>query len=136
MRYVYLLLFAFFLVFSVDFATQNTLIVFVNYKIDFLNLDFSTERPVFVPIFFSFAFGIIFSVVYFSVSHASLLRKLRIKRKEIKKLESMIENEKSNKNSLDEQNTEMQQNSQSSLDYNDNQESFVIEDVNSENLKK
>ena len=126
MRYVSLLLFAFFLVFSVDFATQNTLQVFINYKIELLNFNFETERPVFVPVFFSFAFGIIFSVLYFFVSHASLLRKLRLKRKEIKKLESMLK----------EENKEMEQNVQSSLDYNDNQESFVIEEANSENLKK
>jgi len=126
MRYVSLLLFAFFLVFSIDFATQNTLQVFINYKIELLNFNFETERPVFVPVFFSFAFGIIFSVLYFFVSHASLLRKLRLKRKEIKKLESMLK----------EENKEMEQNVQSSLDYNDNQESFVIEEANSENLKK
>jgi len=136
MRYVSLLLFAFFLVFSVDFATQNTLQVFINYKIELLNFNFETERPLFVPVFFSFAFGIIFSVLYFFVSHASLLRKLRQKRKEIKKLERILENERVDKNSLVEGNKEMEQNVQSSLDFNDNQESFLIEEANSENLKK
>ena len=136
MRYLSLLLFAVFLVFSVDFATQNTLQVFINYKIELLNFDFRTERPIFVPVFFSFAFGIIFSVFYFFFSHASLLRKLRLKRKEIKKLESLIEKEKVNKNSLVDQNKEIQQNIQNPLDYDDNHESFVIEDVNSENTKK
>ena len=136
MRYLSLLLFAFFLVLSVDFATQNTLNVFITYKIDLINFYFSTERPVFVPVFFSFAFGIIFSVLYFFVSHASLLRQLRIKRKEIKKLESVIENERVNKNSLVEHNTDLQQNAQSSLDSADNQEPFDLEDVNSESYKK
>ena len=77
-----------------------------------------------------------FSVFYFFFSHASLLRKLRLKRKEIKKLESIIEKEKVNKNSLVDQNKEIQQNIQNPLDYDDNYESLVIEDVNSENSKK
>ena len=96
MRYLSLILFALFLVFSVDFATQNTIQVLINYKIEWINFDFFTKRPVFVPIFFSFAFGILFSVLYFFISHASLLRKLLLKSKEIKKLEKLLEEEKTN----------------------------------------
>jgi len=66
MRYFSLILFAGFLVFSVDFATQNTDRVMLKYTLDWLNFSFQTERPVFVPVFFTFAFGIIFSVFYFS----------------------------------------------------------------------
>ncbi len=136
MRYISLLLFAFFLVFCVDFATQNTLNVFINYKIDWVNFDFSTERPIFVPVFFSFAIGIIFSVFYFFLSHAILLRKLRLKRKEIKKLERILENERGNNESLVEQNKEIQQNVENNTDIFERQESLLIEEVNPENIKK
>ena len=136
MRYLLLLLFAFFLVFSIDFATQNTINVFINYNIDWLNFNFTTEKPIFVPIFFSFSFGIIFSVFYFFMSHAILLRKLRLKKKEIKKIESILEKERQNNKSLVEQSKEMQQNAQSGIDSHESQESLLLDDVSPEYLKK
>ena len=48
----------------------------------------------------------------------------------------MIEKERVNNNYIVEQKKEIQQNVQSSLDYDDNHESFDIKDVNSENPKK
>ena len=121
MRYVSLILFAVFLVFSVDFATQNTVQVLINYKITWLNFDFISERPIFVPIFFSFAFGIVFSVMYFFISHAALFRKLFLKSKEIKKLERILENERAkNDSSLKNEDTSQQK----SLDNNFDQENL------------
>tara|TARA_B100000700_G_C14600547_1_gene648857 strand:- start:14 stop:415 length:402 start_codon:yes stop_codon:yes gene_type:complete len=133
MRYLSLILFAIFLVFSVDFATQNTVQVLINYKIAWLNFDFITERPIFVPIFFSFAFGIVFSVIYFFISHAALFRKLFLKSKEIKKLERLLESERvKNDSSLKQGNS----NQQNNFDNHLNNESFVVDDIDSDNLKK
>ena len=133
MRYVSLILFAVFLVFSVDFATQNTFQVLINYKITWLNFDFITERPIFVPIFFSFAFGIVFSVLYFFISHAALFRKLFIKSKEIKKLERLLEDERAkNDSSLKREDTIQQKN----LDNNFDQENLEVDEFDSDTLRK
>ena len=86
MRYLSLIIFAGFLVFCVDFATQNTGNVIINYQQAWLKFSFRSERPVFVPIFFTFAFGIIFCVVYFFIYHSVLHAKLRRQKKEIKRL--------------------------------------------------
>ncbi len=48
MRYISLIFFACFLVFCVDFATQNTDQIILIYKLEWLNFIFKTERPVFV----------------------------------------------------------------------------------------
>ena len=133
MRYLSLILFAVFLVFSVDFATQNTVQVLINYKISWLNFDFITERPIFVPIFFSFAFGIVFSVLYFFISHAALFRKLFIKSKEIKKLERLLEDERAkNDSSLKREDTIQQKN----LDNNFDQENLEVDEFDSDTLRK
>ena len=133
MRYVSLILFAVFLVFSVDFATQNTVQVLINYKITWLNFDFITERPIFVPIFFSFAFGIVFSVLYFFISHAALFRKLFIKSKEIKKLERLLKDERAkNDSSLKREDTIQQKN----LDNNFDQENLEVDEFDSDTLRK
>ena len=91
MRYLSLIIFAGFLVFCVDFATQNTGNVIINYQQDWLKFSFRSERPIFVPIFFTFAFGIIFCVVYFFIYHSVLHAKLRRQKKEIKRLNKLIE---------------------------------------------
>ena len=90
MRYLSLIIFAGFLVFCVDFATQNTETVVINYQLDWLKLSFRSERPVFVPIFFTFAFGIIFCVIYFFIYHSVLLGKLHRQKKEIKRLNKLV----------------------------------------------
>ena len=91
MRYFSLIIFAVFLVFCVDFATQNTELVIINYQQDLLKFNFRSERPVFVPIFFTFAFGIIFCVIYFFIYHSVLLAKLSWQKKEIKRLNKMVD---------------------------------------------
>ena len=94
MRYLSLIIFAGFLVFCVDFATQNTETVVINYQLDWLKFSFRSERPVFVPIFFTFAFGIIFCVIYFFIYHSVLLGKLHRQKKEIKRLNKLVETHK------------------------------------------
>ena len=94
MRYLSLIIFAGFLVFCVDFATQNTETVLINYQLDWLKFSFRIERPVFVPIFFTFAFGIIFCVIYFFIYHTVLLGKLHRQKKEIKRLNKLVETHK------------------------------------------
>ena len=94
MRYLSLIIFAGFLVFCVDFATQNTETVVINYQLDWLKFGFRSERPVFVPIFFTFAFGIIFCVIYFFIYHSVLLGKLHRQKKVIKRLNKLVETHK------------------------------------------
>ena len=109
MRYLSLILFSGFLVFSIDFATQNTEVVAIHYYLDWLNFSYKSERPVFVPVFFSFAFGIIFSVIYFFIYHAFLLKNLRQQKKEIKRLKNLVESVGVKQGSMDERNSELQQ---------------------------
>ena len=108
MRYLSLILFAVFLVFSVDFATQNTEMVVMHYSLDWLNFSYQSERPVFVPVFFSFAFGIIFCVFYFFIYHSVLLRNLRKQKKEIKRLKDSVATERKKHGSMEERNSELQ----------------------------
>ena len=109
MRYLSLIIFAVFLVFCVDFATQNTETVIINYKQDFLKFSFSSERPVFVPIFFTFAFGIIFCVIYFFIYHSFLLAKLGRQKREIKRLKKLVENNKETDVNTEERKSELNQ---------------------------
>ncbi|MCH2267496.1 MAG: DUF1049 domain-containing protein [SAR324 cluster bacterium] len=109
MRYLSLILFAGFLVFSVDFATQNTELVVLNYDLSWVNFSYQSERPVFVSVFFSFAFGIIFSVFYFFFYHAVLLRNLRKQKKEIKRLKHLVAAEREKHGTMEERNSELQQ---------------------------
>ena len=109
MRYLSLIIFAGFLVFCVDFATQNTETVLINYQLDWLKFGFQSERPVFVPIFFTFAFGIIFCVIYFFIYHSVLLGKLHRQKKEIKRLNKMVETHKEANVVTDERKGELNQ---------------------------
>ena len=109
MRYLSLILFAAILIFSIDFATQNTDNVILIYTLDWLNFSFLTARPVFVPVFFSFAFGIIFSVFYFFFYHVSLLRNQQKQKKEIKRLKRLVATEREKHVKLEERNRELQQ---------------------------
>ena len=67
-----------------------------------------TSRPVFVPVFFSFAFGIIFSVFYFFFYHASLLRYQHKQKKEIKRLKRLVAIEREKHVKMEERNRELQ----------------------------
>ena len=109
MRYLSLIIFAGFLVFCVDFATQNTETVVINYQMEWLKFDFRSERPVFVPIFFTFAFGIIFCVIYFFIYHSVLLGKLHRQKKEIKRLNKLVETHKEADVVTDERKSELSQ---------------------------
>ena len=109
MRYLSLIIFAGFLVFCVDFATQNTEKVVINYQLDWLKFGFRSERPVFVPIFFTFAFGIIFCVIYFFIYHSVLLGKLHRQKKEIKRLNKLVESHKEPDVVTDERKSELNQ---------------------------
>ena len=109
MRYLSLIIFAGFLVFCVDFATQNTEMVIINYHQEWLNLSFRSERPVFVPIFFTFASGIIFCVIYFFIYHSVLLGKLHRQKKEIKRLNKLVETHKEADVVTDERKSELNQ---------------------------
>ena len=109
MRYLSLIIFAGFLVFCVDFATQNTETVVINYQLDWLKFGFQSERPVFVPIFFTFSFGIIFCVIYFFIYHSVLLGKLHRQKKEIKRLNKLVESHKEPEVVTDERKSELNQ---------------------------
>ena len=109
MRYLSLIIFAGFLVFCVDFATQNTETVVINYQLDWLKFGFRSERPVFVPIFFTFAFGIIFCVIYFFIYHSVLLGKLHRQKREIKRLNKLVETYKEADVVTDERKSELNQ---------------------------
>jgi len=109
MRYLSLILFSGFLIFSIDFATQNTELVAFHYRLDWLDFSYQSERPVFVLVFFSFAFGIMFSVIYFFIYHAFLLKNLRQQKKEIKRLKSLVDSEQEKHGSMKERNSELQQ---------------------------
>ena len=136
MRYLSLIIFAGFLVFCVDFATQNTETVVINYQLDWLKFGFSSERPIFVPIFFTFAFGIIFCVIYFFIYHSVLLGKLHKQKREIKRLNKLVETHKEPDVVSDERKSELNQIVASVHDSVDEQDDLEPPDVNrGEDLK-
>ena len=132
MRYLSLIIFAGFLVFCVDFATQNTETVVINYQQDWLKFSFRSERPVFVPIFFTFAFGIIFCVIYFFIYHSVLLGKLHRKKKEIKRLKKLVESHKEPDVVTDERKSELNQIVASVHDSVDEQDDLEPPDLHKE----
>ena len=132
MRYLSLIIFAGFLVFCVDFATQNTETVVINYQLDWLKFNFRSERPVFVPIFFTFAFGIIFCVIYFFIYHSVLLGKLHRQKKEIKRLNKLVESHKEPYVVTDERKSELNQIVASVHDSVDEQDDLEPPDLHKE----
>ena len=132
MRYLSLIIFAGFLVFCVDFATQNTETVVINYQLDWLKFGFRSERPVFVPIFFTFAFGIIFCVIYFFIYHSVLLGKLHKQKKENKRLNKLVETHKEADVVTDERKSELNQIVASVHDSVDEQEDLDPPDLHRE----
>ena len=132
MRYLSLIIFAGFLVFCVDFATQNTETVLINYQLDWLKFGFRSERPVFVPIFFTFAFGIIFCVIYFFIYHSVLLGKLHRQKKEIKRLNKLVESHKETDVVTDERKSELNQIVASVHDSVDDQDDLEPPDLHKE----
>ena len=132
MRYLSLIIFAGFLVFCVDFATQNTETVLINYQLDWLKFGFRSERPVFVPIFFTFAFGIIFCVIYFFIYHSVLLGKLHRQKREIKRLNKLVETHKEPGVVSDERKSELNQIVASVHDSVDEKDDLEPPDLNRE----
>ena len=132
MRYLSLIIFAGFLVFCVDFATQNTETVVINYQLEWLKFGFRSERPVFVPIFFTFAFGIIFCVIYFFIYHSVLLGKLHRQKKEIKRLNKLVESHKEPDVVTDERKSELNQIVASVHDSVDEQDDLEPPDLHKE----
>ena len=131
MRYLSLILFSVFLIFSIDFATQNTKLVILDYDLSSLNFSYQSERPVFVSVFFSFAFGIIFSVFYFFFYHAFILRNLSKQKKEIKRLKHLVAAERDKNGTMEERNSELQQiveRVQNRVDHQDDSEPVLLED--------
>ena len=115
-----------------DFATQNTETVVINYQLDWLKFGFSSERPVFVPIFFTFAFGIIFCVIYFFIYHSVLLGKLHKQKREIKRLNKLVETHKEPEVVSDERKSELNQIVASVHDSVDEQDDLEPPDLNRE----
>lgn len=107
MRYFSLIIFAAFIFFSFNFASQNTDFVMLSYNIKLLNVSYNTKIPIFIIVFFSFSFGIIFSTFYFLFYHLNLKYNLKKKEKEVKHLKSLIELEKAGKNYGNERNLEL-----------------------------
>ena len=132
MRYLSLIIFAGCLVFCVDFATQNTDTVIIDYQQELLNFSFRSERPVFVPIFFTFAFGIIFCVIYFFIYHSVLLGKLRRQKKEIKRLNRIAESIKKSDIIKEERKSELNQIVSSVHDSVDEQDDLEPPDMHKE----
>ena len=132
MRYLSPIVFAGFLVFCVDFATQNTETVLINYHLDWLKFGFRSERPVFVPIFFTFAFGIIFCVIYFFIYHSVLLGNLHRQKKEIKRLNKLVETHKEGDVVSDERKSELNQIVASVHDSVDEQDDLEPPDLHKE----
>ena len=132
MRYLSLIIFAGFLVFCVDFATQNTETVVINYQLEWLKFGFRSERPVFVPIFFTFAFGIIFCVIYFFIYHSVLLGKLHRQKKEIKRLNKLVESHKEPEVVTDDRKSELNQIVASVHDSVDEQDDLEPPDLHKE----
>ena len=136
MRYFSLIIFALFLIFCVDFATQNTETIIINYQQDWLNLSFRSERPVFVPIFFTFASGIIFCVIYFFIYHSVLLGKLSGQKRKIKRLSKLVESYKNTDVITDERKGELDQIVASVHDDLDKQDDLEPPDLHKEEEHK
>ena len=115
-----------------DFATQNTETVVINYQLDWLKFGFRSDRPVFVPIFFTFAFGIIFCVIYFFIYHSVLLGKLHRQKKEIKRLNKLVESHKEPDVATDERKSELNQIVASVHDSVDEQDDLEPPDLHKE----
>tara|TARA_B100001250_G_C19660008_1_gene726605 strand:- start:419 stop:838 length:420 start_codon:yes stop_codon:yes gene_type:complete len=129
MRYLSLIIFAGCLVFCVDFATQNTETVIINYQQEWLKFSFRSERPVFVPIFFTFASGIIFCVIYFFIYHSVLLGKLSRQKREIKRLNKLVESHKEEEVLIDDRKSELNQIVSSVHDSVDDQDDIKTPDL-------
>ena len=74
-----------------------------------LNFTFHSTRPVFVPLFFTLAWGILFCVIYFFLHHSVLLGQLRMQSAEIRRLKRLVLLERDKVSNLELRNEELQQ---------------------------
>ena len=107
MRYIWPVLMVLFVLFSIDFATQNPEMVVVRYSLDWLNYGIRAEHPLFVTLFLTLALGILFSVFYFLIYHTRLLARMRKLRGEIKQLKKQLEQEQEKNQKLEAQSTSL-----------------------------
>ena len=105
MRYLWPMILVVFVLFSVDFATQNSDMVLVHYTLDWLNYGVRIERPLFVTLYLTLALGILFSVLYFLFYHTRLHARIRKLRSENRKLQKQLEEEQGKTQKLEEQAT-------------------------------
>ena len=110
--------------------------VIINYQQDWLNFSFRSERPVFVPIFFTFASGIIFCVIYFFIYHSVLLGKLSRQKRKIKRLSKLVESYKNTDVITDERKGELDQIVANVHDSLDKQDDLEPPDLNKEKEQK
>ena len=103
MRYLWPVILVVFVLFSVDFATQNSEMVLVRYTLDWLNYGVRIERPLFVTLYLTLALGILFSVLYFLFYHTRLHARMRKLRSENRKLQKQLEEEQGKTRKLEEQ---------------------------------
>ena len=90
MRYFWPVIILFFILFSVHFAIQNSEIVVVKYSLAWLNIGVRTERPLFITLYLTLAF----SVLYFLVYHTKLLARMRKLHSEKDQLKKQLDEEK------------------------------------------
>ena len=103
MRYLWPMILVVFVIFSVDFATQNSENVVVNYTLEWLNYGVRIERPLFVTLYLTLALGILFSVLYFLFYHTRLHARMRKLHYENKKLQKQLNEEQEKNRKLEEQ---------------------------------
>ncbi|MGK5092861.1 DUF1049 domain-containing protein [Deltaproteobacteria bacterium TL4] len=90
MRYFWLLLFGFFILISVLFIRQNFQPVEVTLSLEWINISYTSKRPLFIFIMVPFAMGIIFSVLYFATYHTHLKLKAKLLGNEVKRLKRLV----------------------------------------------
>lgn len=109
MRYAWMIIFVAFLFFAADFAMKNATPVEVRYHLEWLGVRWSSEGPLFVPIFLTLGWGILFSVGYFFSYHLHLRNQAGRQSQEVKRLKRLVLVERERVKNLEQRNTELQQ---------------------------
>ncbi|MBF0236164.1 MAG: LapA family protein [SAR324 cluster bacterium] len=108
MRYFGLLFFALFLILCVLFSMNNAEAVKIHFDAGWLG-SYTSQKPLFVPIFFALALGIIFSVGYFFVYHSRLQLQIRFQEKEIRRLKKLVLLERESNQTMAQKNNDLEQ---------------------------
>ena len=109
MRYLWLVLLAVFIYFSIIFISQNTQPVSINFVINWIGINYDSKRPLFYPIFMALAGGIIFCVGYFFSHHSQLRLLNKTQTKEVKRLKRLVLVERKKNAEMEQRNHELQQ---------------------------